>query len=246
MARTKRICPAGEVFHVLNRAVARLTIFEKPEDYAAFMRVVEETWEIVPLPIYAMVAMPNHWHFVVRPETSDQVSEFFRRLTVMHTMRWHAHYKTGGTGHLYQGRFKSFPIQTDGHLLTVMRYVERNPVRGNFIELAEDWQWSSAYARFHRAEKRGWLAIPDEPPLPRNLRSSVNKVETEAELSSLRRRIKRGLPFVPLVDFVPLCGQKTRDLQTTPERIVLATKTHRSHKSKNRAEDETMLLVTCD
>ena len=80
MARTKRICPAGEVFHVLNRAVARLTIFEKPEDYAAFMRVVEETWEIVPLPIYAMVAMPNHWHFVVRPESSDQVSEFFRRL----------------------------------------------------------------------------------------------------------------------------------------------------------------------
>ena len=81
IARTKRICPAGEVFHVLNRAVARLTIFEKPEDYAVFMRVVGETWEIVPLPIYAMVAMPNRWHFGMRPETSDQVSEFFRRLT---------------------------------------------------------------------------------------------------------------------------------------------------------------------
>jgi putative transposase len=77
MGRTKRICAAGEVFHVLNRAVARLTIFEKPEDYAAFKRVVEETWEIVPLPIHAMVLMPNHWHFVVRPETSDQVSELF-------------------------------------------------------------------------------------------------------------------------------------------------------------------------
>ena len=60
MARTKRIGPAGEVFHILNRAVARLTIFEKPENYAAFTGVVEETWEIVPLPIYAMVAMPNH------------------------------------------------------------------------------------------------------------------------------------------------------------------------------------------
>ena len=81
------------------------------------MRVVEETREIVPLPIYALVAMPNHWHFVVRAETCDQVSEFFRRLTVMHTMNWHAHHKTGGTGHLYQGRFKSFPIQSDGHLL---------------------------------------------------------------------------------------------------------------------------------
>jgi REP element-mobilizing transposase RayT len=147
MPRTKRICPAGEVFHVLNRAVARLTIFEKPEDYEAFMRVLDETWQIVPLPIFAMVAMPNHWHFVVRPETADQVSEFFRRLTVMHTMRWHAHYKTGGTGHLYQGRFKSFPIQSDNHLLTVMRYVERNPVRANLIELAEEWKWSSAYRR---------------------------------------------------------------------------------------------------
>jgi putative transposase len=57
MARTKRICPAGEVYHVLNRAVARLTIFDKPEDYAASMRVLEETWELVPLPIYAMVVM---------------------------------------------------------------------------------------------------------------------------------------------------------------------------------------------
>ena len=71
----KRSRPAGDVFHVLNRAVVRLTIFENPEDYAAFMRVVAETWEIVPLPIYTMVAMPSHWHFVVRPETSDQVSE---------------------------------------------------------------------------------------------------------------------------------------------------------------------------
>ena len=195
MARAKRNCPAGEAFHVLNRAVARLTIFENPEDYAAFMRAVAETWEIVPLPIYAMVAMPNHWHFVVRPETSDQVSEFFRRLTVMHTMRWHAHYETGGAGHLYQGRFKSFPIQSDGHLLTVMRYVERNPVRANFIELAEVWQWSSAYARRQPVDERQWLAIPEDPALPRNWRSRVNKVETEEELTSIRHSVRRGLPF---------------------------------------------------
>ena len=87
--------------HVLNRAVARLTIFEKPADYAAFLRVLDETWQLVPLPISAMVAMPNHWHFVVRPTADDQVSEFFRRLAVRQTMRWHAHFKTGGTGHLY-------------------------------------------------------------------------------------------------------------------------------------------------
>ncbi len=195
MPRTKRICPAGEVFHILNRAVARLTIFEKPEDYEAFMRVLDETWQIVPLPIFAMVTMPNHWHFVVRPETADLVSEFFRRLTVMHTMRWHAHYKTGGTGHLYQGRFKSFPIQNDNHLLTAMRYVERNPVRANLTELAEEWKWSSAYRRRRFPEESPWLAIPNDPPLPRNWRSWMNKVETDAELQALRNSVKRGLPF---------------------------------------------------
>lgn len=126
------------------------------------------------------VAYPN-W-----PETSDQVSEFFRRLTVMLAMRWHAHDETGGTGHFYQGRFKSYPIQSDGHQLTVMRYVEQNPERAKFTELAEDGQRSSAYARRQRADERRWLAISDGPPLPRNWRSGVNKVEAEAELTSLR------------------------------------------------------------
>jgi putative transposase len=130
--------------------VARLTIFEEAEDYTAFMRVVDETREIVPLPIYAMVVMSNHWHFVVWPETSDQVSEFFRRLAVMHTMRWRA-------------RFKLIPIQSDGNLLSVMRYVERNLVRANFVERAGDWKWSSASARLQCADERRWLAIPEDP-----------------------------------------------------------------------------------
>ena len=82
-----------------------------------------------------------------------------------------------------------------GYLLTVMRYVERNPVRANLFELAEDWNWSSAFARRQRADERRWLAIPNEPPLPRNWRSWVNKAETEGELNSLRRSVKRGLPF---------------------------------------------------
>ena len=139
MPRTRRVCLANEVFHVLNRAVARMTIFERPADYDAFLRVLDETWAEVPLPILAFSAMPNHWHFVVRPTSDGQVSEFFRRLTVTHTMRWHAHDRTGGTGHLYQGRFKSFPVQDDEHLLTVMRYVERNALRANLVERAEDF-----------------------------------------------------------------------------------------------------------
>ncbi|WP_232098953.1 transposase [Gimesia aquarii] len=68
-----------------------MTLFEKPDDYAAFIRVVEETLEKIPLLIFAMFVMPNHWHFVVRPKTDTQLTEFFQRLTITHTMRWHAH-----------------------------------------------------------------------------------------------------------------------------------------------------------
>jgi putative transposase len=81
-----------------------MTIFEKADDFDAVLRVLNETWAEVPLPILAFTAMPNHWHFVVRPTRDDWVSEFFRRLSVMHTMRWHARYCTGGTGHLCQGQ----------------------------------------------------------------------------------------------------------------------------------------------
>ena len=172
-----------------------MTIFEKPEDYDAFLRVLHETWEHVPLPIFAMVAMPNHWHFVVRPTNDEQVSEFFRRLTVTHTMRWHAHYRTGGTGHLYQGRFKSFPVQDDEHLLTVMRYVERNPVRANLIAKAEEWRWGSAWVRAQKGSEHPWLDGPGTPPLPRQWRSWVNKPQSQSEVDALRNCIRRGSPF---------------------------------------------------
>jgi putative transposase len=195
MPRNKRICPAGDVFHVLNRAVARMTFFEKPGDYTAFMKVLEETWEQIPIPILAMVAMPNHWHFVVRPTTDTQVSEFFQRLTTMHTMRWHAHYKTGGTGHLYQGRFKSFPVQSEAYLLAVMRYVERNPVRANFVERAEDWLWGSAHSRLSPPQERLWLSTPDNLALPPSWHSWVNTPETESEINALRNCVRKGLPF---------------------------------------------------
>jgi len=196
MPRPKRICPAGEVFHVLNRGVARLTLFEKPEDYDAFLRGLESVWDEIPLPILAMVAMPNHWHFVVRPDSDEQVSEFFHHLTVTHTMRWHAHYQTGGTGHLYQGRFKSFPVQSDEHLLTVLRYVERNPVRAGLVERAELWRWSSAWARGQcPSSMPRWLAQPTDPALPRSWLAWVNEPQNDAELKALRDCIRRSCPF---------------------------------------------------
>jgi len=182
-------------FHVLNRAVARLTLFEKPEDYQAFEQVLEEAVDRDALPILSYIVMPNHWHFVVRPETDRQLSDFFRWLTHTHTMRWHAHYHTEGTGHLYQGRFKTFPIEDDSHLLTVLRYVERNPLRANLCERAEDWEYGSLWRRKNTDVASRAILCEWPLPMPRQWVATVNKPQTEAEVAAIRKSVKKGTPF---------------------------------------------------
>jgi putative transposase len=113
------------VYHVLNRANGRLRLFKKEEDFQAFERVLVEVHRLAPIRILAWCLMSNHWHFVLWPKDDGEVTAFMRRLTLTHAQRWkHAH-DAVGHGHLYQGRFKSFPVQPDEHLLTLMRYVER-------------------------------------------------------------------------------------------------------------------------
>ena len=195
MPRRPRYCPAKTCFHVLNRAVARLPLFEKQGDYEAFERVMELAWEREPLPIFAYVVMPNHWHFVVRPKTNTQVTDFFRWLTHTHTMRWHAHHETAGTGHLYQGRFKAFPIQEDEHLLAVLRYVERNPVRANLSSAAEQWPWGSAWRSFAGDYDSQRILANWPIKRPRQWRSYVNKPQSEAEVEAIRHSLHKGCPY---------------------------------------------------
>jgi len=128
------------VFHVLNRGVGRMQIFDRAEDYAAFQRVVEETLRVSPIRIVAFCWMPNHWHFVLWPRYDGDLSaDFMQRMANMHTQRWQRAKRKVGYGHLYQGRFKSFPVETDDHFYTVVRYVERNALRAGLVARAEHW-----------------------------------------------------------------------------------------------------------
>ena len=190
MPRRPRICPAGTCFHVLNRAVARLTLFEKQSDYEAFERVLVSARERFELPIFSYIVMPNHWHFVVRPQTDSQVTEFFRWLTHTHTMRWHAHYHTEGTGHLYQGRFKTFPIEEDEHLRAVLRYTERNALRANLCDRAEDWKYGSLWRIVNGDEKSQTLLSPWPIDRPRIWLAMVNRPQDEAEEKAIRACLK--------------------------------------------------------
>lgn len=193
MPRHPRCRPAGTCFHVINRAVARLTLFEKQEDYEAFERVLKLAIERVPLPIYAYCIMPNHWHFVVQPNTDTQVTEFFRWMTHTHTMRWHAHYHTEGTGHLYQGRFKTFPIEEDEHLRSVLRYVERNALQASLVERAELWKYGSLWRTLNGDD--GSILSPWPISKPRTWRAMVNRPMNQRELNAIRRCVKKGCPY---------------------------------------------------
>jgi putative transposase len=161
MPRGARTILSGYPYHVLNRANGGMRLFKKDADFAAFKQIIVAAQERVPLRILAYVVMNNHWHSVVCPRRGqgEQVSDFFRWLSITHAQRWHAHHATAGMGHVYQGRFKSFPIASDEHLLTVLRYVERNPLRAGLVARAEDWPWGSLYRRTSGTpEQRSLLA----------------------------------------------------------------------------------------
>lgn len=195
MPRPPRCCPGGAVFHVLNRGNQRRTLFSNSPDYEAFLRVVREALLIVPLRILAYCLMPNHWHFVLWPELDDQVSAFMHQATSTHVRRWQKAHHCEGEGHVYQGPFKSFPVESDEHLYTVCRYVERNAARAGLVERAEDWTWGSAWARLHPEHP---LALPlCEWPIarPADWLTRVNQPLTGAEIAALRRSTERGRPF---------------------------------------------------
>jgi putative transposase len=197
MPRPLRSPVGGVVYHVLNRANAGLRLFAKDADYEAFERIIAQARERAPLDILAYTLMPRHWHFTLQPPEGrgEHLSLFMKWLTATHAQRWHAHRKSVGSGHLYQGRFKSFPVQDDAHFLTVCRYVERNPLRAGLVQRAENWRWGSLWRRESGTPAQKKLLADWPMKRPPDWLDFVQKPATRAELDDLRRCINRGRPY---------------------------------------------------
>ncbi len=198
MPRRLRESSGGLVYHVVNRGVGRRQVFDDEGDYAAFVRALAEACERFPgVAVVTFCLMPNHWHLVLWPAADGVLSEFMRVLTVTHTQRWHAHRHSAGQGPVYQGRFKSFPIEADGHVLTVGRYVERNAVRAGLAGRAVDWPWGGAAARAAGRWGPAWLLPLGRWPaeVPGDWSAWVDRAETAAELAAVRTSVRRGRPF---------------------------------------------------
>jgi putative transposase len=196
MARKPRFCPGGLAYHVMNRTPGRVELFGDAGDYQAFEKVlIEAIDQHRGMRLCAYCLMPNHFHLVLRPKTDGQLSRFMQRLTMTHAARWHAHRHSVGRGHLYQGRFRSFPIQQDHHFLSVCRYVERNALRASLVAKAQNWRCSSLWARDDRTAALAQFLAPWPVNRPGRWVTMVNRVESAEELAALRRPVARGRPY---------------------------------------------------
>ena len=197
MPRQARRAPGGLIYHVLNRGVGRQDLFDDDGDFAAFVRVLAEALERDPVPVLGYCLMRNHWHLVLWPRRDTQLARFMQRLTITHVRRWVEHRGRVGWGSVYQGRYKSFAIQEDAHLLTALRYVERNPVRAGVTRRAERWRWSSL-GQLHAPPDPSIPAIPIARwPVPRRRDwvRWVNRPQAAKEEEALRRCLAHGRAF---------------------------------------------------
>ena len=195
MGRVSRVDVPDMVYHVLNRANFRSSLFRVDKHYQSFVNILREAKEFTPMRILAYCLMPNHWHLVLYPEATVDLSRFMHRVTLTHTQRYHAKTRTRGYGHIYQGRYKSLPVQTDNYFLTLARYVERNAKRAAMVGKAEEWPWSSAYLRVHGTKDQQKLLSPWPVEEPTDYLTWLNRSGPKEEIENIRYTIQRSRPF---------------------------------------------------
>ncbi|NUQ63226.1 MAG: transposase [Pirellulales bacterium] len=191
MPRTARASVGGVCYHVLNRGNAGNNVFQQDEDFQAFLKLIGDACERVDMRVLGWCLLSNHFHMVLWPREDGDLSRWMQWLLTAHVRRFHRHY--GSNGHVWQGRFKAFPIQQDEHLLSVLRYVEGNALRAGLVQRAEDWRWSSL-AVLGRSDTPN-LLHPGPFPRGEDWLAWVNQPQTEAELAALRTCRDRGAPY---------------------------------------------------
>ncbi len=193
MPRPERIALGGYVYHVLNRANGRLRIFRKQGDFVAFEKILGEAMPMFAMRLCGYCIMGNHWHLLLWPGADGALPAFMRWVTLTHVQRYHASHATTGIGHLYQGRYKSFPVQGDRHFLRVLRYIEANPLRAGLVDSPEQWPWSS-YAV--RAGRRSNVTLAEGPvELPPDWNDLIREALEPEEAQAIDNSLRRGSPL---------------------------------------------------
>jgi putative transposase len=213
MPRIARGHSDGQIYHVLNRGNGRQEVFHKDGDFKAFIELLAKVQESYGVSILAYCLMTNHFHLLLQPSKAEDLSKGIQWLMTSHVRRYHRHY--GTSGHVWQGRYKSFIVQDDDHVMTVARYIEGNPVRAAMAASAMDWEWSSHSERAGVTDRKILAEFPFA--LPTNWTEYVDIALTSSEIERLRRSINRQAPYGSDIWMYKAC--KTFGLESTIRRI---------------------------
>jgi putative transposase len=190
MPRTARASVGGILYHALNRGNRREAVSHQPADYEAFVEAIADATRRLPVDLFGSCLLPNHFHLVPRPVADGDLGRWMRRLLTAHARRYHRHSRT--SGHVWQGRFKAFPIQDEDHLATAPRYVERDAPRAEPVSRAEHWSWSSSPGRL-AGDPLLWRGEPS--PRGAAWLDRVDAPLAAGDLQRLRTSIARESPF---------------------------------------------------
>jgi putative transposase len=199
MPRPLRPIDDGLVSHVINRGNNRQKVFRKPADFEAFLHSMAELKERKPFLLYGYCLLDNHFHLLIRPKGAT-ISRIMQSLLVSHTQRYHRYHGSGG--HVWQGRFKSPVIQSDEHLLTVLRYIEANPLRAKTVRRADDYRWSSYLSHGLGATDELLDPLVNYEELAKRAETRQRKWAAKVHLpidgkrlADIRRSVATGLPY---------------------------------------------------
>ena len=195
MPRIARVAVGDTLYHVINRSNGRVRIFDSDDEYKHFESILEEGKEFIGMRLLAYCIMPNHWHLVLYPRSDTDMGTFMQWITTTHVRQRRTRTHSVGYGHLYQGTYKSFPVETNTYAQQLIRYVEQNPLRAKLVARAEDWRWSSLWRREKGSEKEKKLLSELPIALPDDYLEFVNTLPGGESLQAIRVSVEKGVPF---------------------------------------------------
>lgn len=190
MPRIARGLADNQIYHIINRGNRRETVFHDNNDYERFLKLLIEAKDKYNIEIYAYCLMPNHFHLVIYTKYADSLSQM-HWISSSYVRYYNKRYNI--SGHLWQGRYKSFIVQEDTYLLVLLKYVEANPKRARIVKDCCEYRYSSARNRVENKED----LIISKPPieLPNNWYSYINSQEKDIDTQSIRNCINRQSPL---------------------------------------------------
>ena len=160
MGRHPRLPSETGYYHVVSRGNQRQCLFYETTDYVHYCRLLAASCRAHQLAIAHFCLMPNHVHLLLHATDITQLSAAMHYVQRRYWFWTHRHREY--TGHLWQGRFHSFPITDESYLLQAARYIERNALEAKLVNAIEEYPWSS-YSFYALGQRYLFLSLTPTP-----------------------------------------------------------------------------------